>query len=146
MKTIIIYSGKGGVGKSTTTANLARSLSKKHKVFVFDADVNTPSMNKIFEKPKMNKKLLIKSLGYEGENLIYIHRAILRKYISEAINDINNFKPDYVLIDTPPSLGLLSINSLVLIIILQDTKCYKATPDIPDCFEHLFTGVKKVAI
>lgn len=46
MKAIIIYSGKGGVGKTTTTANIARLLAKQgNKVFIIDADINTPSMN-----------------------------------------------------------------------------------------------------
>lgn len=45
MKAIIIYSGKGGVGKTTTTANIARLLAKQgNKVFIIDADINTPSM------------------------------------------------------------------------------------------------------
>lgn len=44
MKAIIIYSGKGGVGKTTTTANIARLLAKQgNKVFIIDADINTPS-------------------------------------------------------------------------------------------------------
>ena len=51
MKAIIVYSGKGGVGKTTTTANIARLLSQKgHKVFIIDADINTPSMNTLPEK------------------------------------------------------------------------------------------------
>lgn len=50
MKAVIIYSGKGGVGKTTTTANIARLLAKQgNKVFIIDADINTPSMNTEFE-------------------------------------------------------------------------------------------------
>lgn len=50
MKAVIIYSGKGGVGKTTTTANIARLLAKQgKKVFIIDADINTPSMNTEFE-------------------------------------------------------------------------------------------------
>lgn len=45
MKAIIIYSGKGVVGKTPTTANIARLLAKQgNKVFIIDADINTPSM------------------------------------------------------------------------------------------------------
>lgn len=37
MKAIIIYSGKGGVGKTTTTANIARLLAKQgNKVFIIE--------------------------------------------------------------------------------------------------------------
>lgn len=50
MKAIIVYSGKGGVGKTTTTANIARLLAEQgNKVFIIDADINTPSMNTEFE-------------------------------------------------------------------------------------------------
>ena len=43
MKAIIIYSGKGGVGKTTTTANIARLLAKQgNKVFIIDADNKHP--------------------------------------------------------------------------------------------------------
>lgn len=131
MKTILIYSGKGGVGKSTTTANLARLLSKKHRVYVLDADVNTPSMNKFFEKPMVNKNLIINSFGFESKNLIYIEGAMIRKYISSAINEINKFKPHFVLIDTPPSLNDVHINLIEkfkisgIILVTQPTELSK---------------------
>jgi MinD superfamily P-loop ATPase len=131
MKTILIYSGKGGVGKSTTTANLARSLSKKHRVYVLDADVNTPSLNKFFDTPNVNKNLIINSFGFESNNLIYIEGAMIRKYISKAINEINQFKPHFVLIDTPPSLSDVHINLIEkfkisgIILITQPTEVSK---------------------
>lgn len=110
MKAVMIYSGKGGVGKSTTAANLARSLSKNNKVYVFDADINTPSMNKIFGKENVSKNLKVNSMGFKTDKLIYVEKSLLRRYISEAIREINEFKPDYVLIDTPPSLTDVHIN------------------------------------
>lgn len=59
MKAIIVYSGKGGVGKTTTTANIARLLAQKgHKVFIIDADINTPSMNTEFDSEHPQKKHL----------------------------------------------------------------------------------------
>lgn len=110
MKSILIYSGKGGVGKTTTTANLARVLSTKHKVFVLDADVNTPSMNTIFPDPEPNENLMIESLGYQTEKMIYIENPMVRKYIREAIAKIKEFNPEFVLIDTPPSITDVHIN------------------------------------
>ena len=43
MKVIGIYSGKGGVGKSTVASMVALALAKKHKVSLVDLDINTPS-------------------------------------------------------------------------------------------------------
>lgn len=59
MKAVIIYSGKGGVGKTTTTANIARLLAKQgNKVFIIDADINTPSMNTEFEGDHPHEMIL----------------------------------------------------------------------------------------
>ena len=111
MKVIIIYSGKGGVGKTTTTANLAKVLaSQKQKVFVLDADVNTPSMNNVFPEADPNKYLHIESLGYETKRMIYIQQSMIRSYIRTCITKIKEFNPEYVLIDTPPSITDVHIN------------------------------------
>jgi len=113
MKVIIIYSGKGGVGKTTTTANLAKTLiAQKKKVFILDADVNTPSMPVIFPDKNPNKYLMVDSLGYKNRATIYITDSSIRAYLTDAINSINDFKPDYVLIDTPPSITDVHINLL----------------------------------
>lgn len=64
MKAIIIYSGKGGVGKTTTTANIARLLAKQgNKVFIIDADINTPSMNTEFEGDHPHEMIWVHSSG-----------------------------------------------------------------------------------
>lgn len=111
MKVVIIYSGKGGVGKTTTTANLAKIMSsEKKKIFVLDGDVNTPSMNNIFPDPDPNPYLHIESLGYETNRMIYIQQSMIRTYIRECIFKIKAFNPDYVLIDTPPSITDVHIN------------------------------------
>jgi len=111
MKSIIIYSGKGGVGKTTTTANIAKRLvDMGKKVYILDADVNTPSMNTIFPEPAPNENLLVNSLGYITEGMIFIQSSLIRNYIKEAIKQIKTFNPDFVLIDTPPSITDVHLN------------------------------------
>ncbi len=113
MKVIIIYSGKGGVGKTTTTANIGKTLIEQgKKVFILDADVNTPSMPVVFENSNPNELLMVSSLGYATSKTIYVTDSAIRSYISESIDSINQFNPDYVLIDTPPSITDVHINLL----------------------------------
>lgn len=113
MKVIIVYSGKGGVGKTTTTANITKSLlAQGEKVFILDADVNTPSMPVIFPQPIVGEKLMVSSLGYATKSTIYVTDSAIRSFIKESIDEINEFKPDYVLIDTPPSITDVHINLL----------------------------------
>lgn len=113
MKVIIIYSGKGGVGKTTTTSNIAKTLSQQNKkVFILDADVNTPSMPVIFKTQNPELNIQVASLGYATKHSIYVTDSAIRTYIGECIDEINKFKPDYVLIDTPPSITDVHINLL----------------------------------
>jgi len=110
-KVILIYSGKGGVGKTTTTANIAKALVEQgFKVGILDADVNTPSMPVIFKDKNPNENLLIRSTGYEYEGLIHIQNSMIKKYLTQSIKDFNKFKPDYLLIDTPPSMTDVHVN------------------------------------
>ncbi|BDC10863.1 hypothetical protein GAIMETA21S07_26510 [Phocaeicola vulgatus] len=75
MKAIIIYSGKGGVGKTTTTANIARLLAKQgNKVFIIDADINTPSMNTEFEGDHPHEMIWVHSSGNMGNILNWLKR------------------------------------------------------------------------
>lgn len=82
MKAIIIYSGKGGVGKTTTTANIARLLAKQgNKVFIIDADINTPSMNTEFEGDHPHEMIWVHSSG------IYVFQVyLLGKINGKAIS------------------------------------------------------------
>lgn len=112
-KVIIVYSGKGGVGKTTTTSNIAKALiAQNKKVFILDADVNTPSMPVIFKEFKQGEYLLVNSLGYETKSTIYVTDSAIRSFITESIDMIKDFQPDYVLIDTPPSITDVHINLL----------------------------------
>ena len=123
---IAIASGKGGVGKSTITANMAVSLSKMgFKVGILDADIYGPSMHLMFdvekERPisvkiegrsKMNPsdnnygvKLL--SLGFfTNPNQAVIWRGpMASKALNQLIFDADWGELDFLLIDLPPGTG-----------------------------------------
>lgn len=113
MKAIIVYSGKGGVGKTTTTANIARLLAQKgHKVFIIDADINTPSMNTEFEGEHPQENIWVHSSGNMFAQFIYLEKSMVRQYLELAKKKLKQIKPDFVLIDTPPSVTNVHIELL----------------------------------
>lgn len=112
MKAVIIYSGKGGVGKTTTTVNLAKSLTEQgKKVYIIDGDVNTSSVHVLLGRQQdYSENLRFNSLALVSDGLIYVQSSMIRKFITDTIKDIKSYKPDYVLIDTPPSITDVHIN------------------------------------
>ena len=115
MKTILIYSGKGGVGKTTTTVNIARALQEiGKKVLIIDGDINTPSMSVIYPNPHPEENLWVHSTGHIFDNLIYFEKSMVRKFINDAIQLYKNVAPDVVLIDTPPSITDVHIEIMEL--------------------------------
>jgi len=126
-KIIAVGSGKGGVGKSTFTANLALTLSSMgHKVGVIDADIYGPSLPMIFgkrdEKPKANadKKIIpveaygIKFMSFGffiSENDPVIWRGpMLGGVINQFLFDVDWNGLDYLLIDLPPGTGDIQLS------------------------------------
>lgn len=123
---ICVASGKGGVGKSTITANLAVALAMKGaKVGLIDADIYGPSMpmmfNVVHEKPGMVKKqdgknymmpvenygVKMLSIGFFAE----INQAIpwrgpmATRALNQLFTDAYWGELDYMLIDLPPGTG-----------------------------------------
>jgi MinD-like ATPase involved in chromosome partitioning or flagellar assembly len=116
MKSIIVYSGKGGVGKTTTSANIAKTLAAQgKKVYVIDADINTPSMGVIFGNAHPAENIWIASTSFLYKNMIYMENSMVRKFLRDCTKHINEVQPDYLIVDTPPSITDVHINLLEII-------------------------------
>lgn len=122
---VAIASGKGGVGKSTITSNLAAGLAKKgHKVGLVDADIYGPSMPTMFdlvnERPKMTEidgqsliepilsnGVKILSIGFftDKENAVVWRGPMASKALLQMFNDAHWGELDFLLIDLPPGTG-----------------------------------------
>lgn len=123
---IAISSGKGGVGKSTVTANIAGGLALRgYSVGIIDADIYGPSMPTMFdvvgERPFMvdvDGKSMIKpvktkfgidllSIGFftEMDNAVVWRGPMASKALTQMITDAHWGDLDYVLIDLPPGTG-----------------------------------------
>jgi ATP-binding protein involved in chromosome partitioning len=122
---VAVASGKGGVGKSTVTANLAVSLSKMgFKVGLLDADIYGPSMPMMFDvqterplsvnvdgkskmKPVENYGVKMLSIGFFTKpNQAVIWRGpMAAKALNQMIFDAAWGELDFLLIDLPPGTG-----------------------------------------
>ncbi len=124
---ICIGSGKGGVGKSSVTANLAAALAAGGKrVGVLDADVWGYSQPRMLglgsERPRVNaeRKLLpltahdgikVMSIGFfvEEDSAVVWRGPMLHKALQQFLEDVEWGKLDYLLIDLPPGTGDVSM-------------------------------------
>jgi len=115
-----ISSGKGGVGKSTVTVNLAVALAERGwKVAVLDADVygfSVPGMLGVRQAPAMVGELLVPvvthgvrcmSMGFlvEDDQPIIWRGPMLHKALEQFLSEVYWGAPDYLLIDMPPGTG-----------------------------------------
>ncbi len=119
---VAVASGKGGVGKSTITANLAVAMAKSGlKVGLIDADIFGPSIPKMFdvenERPVMHKvddkELIIPvekygvkviSIGFfvDKDNAVIWRGPMASKSLQQMIEMTDWGKLDYLLLDLPP--------------------------------------------
>jgi ATP-binding protein involved in chromosome partitioning len=118
---IAVVSGKGGVGKSTVSVNLAAALDKLgHSVEILDADVygsSIPVMLGAEEKPNVvggvifpiesRSGLKFISMGnFVGEGQAIIWRApIVNKALTQLMRDVYWDEPDFIIVDMPPGTG-----------------------------------------
>jgi ATP-binding protein involved in chromosome partitioning len=131
-KIIAVFSGKGGVGKSTVAANLAIALSEDGaKVGLMDADIYGPSVPIMFgvrgQRPMMkdvNGKGMIVPLEKYGISLMSIGLLVDEKNavvwrgpmassaIKQFIGDVEWGELDYLVIDMPPGTGDIHLTLL----------------------------------
>lgn len=124
-RVLLIASGKGGVGKSSVTTNLAVALAKRdHKVAIIDADVwgfSIPRMLGIDRPPVVIDTMLVPpeahgvtviSMGFfaEEDQAVIWRGPMLHKALEQFLTDVYWDEPDFLLIDLPPGTGDISIS------------------------------------
>ena len=123
---IAVGSGKGGVGKTTLSVNLALALSKLgHKVGLLDADVygpNVPLMLGTNAQPRavgneriepiMAQGLKVISVGFlnPGDKPIIWRGPMLHQIIRQFLNSVEWGQLDYLVIDLPPGTGDVALS------------------------------------
>ena len=124
-RVLLIASGKGGVGKSSVTANLAVALALRGRdVAVVDADVwgfSIPRMLGVQAPPTVIDDMLIPpvahgvrciSMGFfaEEDQPVIWRGPMLHKALEQFLTDVYWDDPDFLLVDLPPGTGDISIS------------------------------------
>ncbi|MBI5090371.1 MAG: Mrp/NBP35 family ATP-binding protein [Actinobacteria bacterium] len=122
---LLIASGKGGVGKSSVTVNLAVALAAQgYSVGVVDADIygySVPRMLGTDRDPVVIDQMLVPpeawgvrciSIGYfvpEGQAIIW-RGPMLHKALEQFLTDVYWDEPDFLLVDMPPGTGDIALS------------------------------------
>lgn len=144
--TVMVMSGKGGVGKSTVSVNLAVTLARKYKVGLIDADINGPDDPKMLgvsdaEITAKDNQIVPVSSKYgvdvismafllPSEDTAVIWRGALRhKAIQQFLEDVAWGERDFIILDMPPGTGdegltvsqlIPEIDGVVIVVTPQD--------------------------
>lgn len=122
---ILVSSGKGGVGKSSVTTNLAVALAAQgYKVGIVDADIygySIPRMLGTDREPVVIDNMLLPpemwgvrciSIGYfvpEGQAVVW-RGPMLHKALEQFLTDVYWDEPDFLLVDMPPGTGDIALS------------------------------------
>jgi ATP-binding protein involved in chromosome partitioning len=124
-RVLLIASGKGGVGKSSVTTNLAVALARRGRsVAVVDADVwgfSIPRMLGVQQEPTVIDGMLVPpevhgvrciSMGFfaEEDTPVIWRGPMLHKALEQFLTDVYWDDPDFLLVDMPPGTGDISIS------------------------------------
>ncbi|MEZ5179238.1 MAG: P-loop NTPase [Acidimicrobiales bacterium] len=124
-RVLLIASGKGGVGKSSVSTNLAVSLAQQGRsVAIVDADVwgfSIPRMLGIQQPPVVIDSMLVPpeahgvrciSMGFfaEEDQAVIWRGPMLHKALEQFLTDVFWDDPDYLIVDLPPGTGDISIS------------------------------------
>lgn len=124
-RTLLVASGKGGVGKSSVTANLAIALARRGRsTAVVDADVwgfSIPRMLGVDRAPVVIDEMIVPpevhgvrciSMGFfaqEDQPVIW-RGPMLHKALEQFLTDVFWDDPDYLIVDLPPGTGDISLS------------------------------------
>ena len=124
-RVIGISSGKGGVGKSSVTVNLAVSLAAAgHEVAVLDADVygfSVPGMLGVSETPTVVDQKMRPPVAYgvkcmsmgffiDDEQPVIWRGPMLHKALEQFLVDVDWGEPEFLLVDMPPGTGDVALS------------------------------------
>jgi ATP-binding protein involved in chromosome partitioning len=124
-RVIAVASGKGGVGKSSLTVNLALALrAQGHEVGIIDADIygfSIPGMLGIDQRPVTFDGMILPpvahevktiSIGYflDDEGAVMWRGPMLHRALEQFMTDVHWGGLDYLLIDMPPGTGDIAIS------------------------------------
>ncbi|MBC7361256.1 MAG: ParA family protein [Candidatus Aminicenantes bacterium] len=169
---IAVTNQKGGVGKTTTCINVSAALAfMGYKVLLVDMDpqahstisiVNNPHEYKkslfdvLMDKNQRIEEIIVKSnipgldVAISKISMAKLEPALIGEFdghyrLRDAINPVKN-KYDFIFIDTPPTLGLITLNALVaathiLIPIQSSYLCLEGTDDLLETIDK----VKRIA-
>ncbi|OAS23259.1 P-loop NTPase [Paenibacillus oryzisoli] len=154
---IAVASGKGGVGKSTVTVNLAVALARKgKKVGIIDADIygfSIPDMMGIEEQPQLVENVIMPvekfgvkviSMGFfVQDNAPVVWRGpMLGKMLRNFFNEVNWGDVEYILLDLPPGTGDVALD--VHQLIPQSKEIIVTTPHATAAFVAARAGAMAI--